>query len=326
MVKSWDDANKKRGGDFNFDMFRLYVDGNYNNVIVSTQIRLYSSDFGGILIHHAWMGYKFKNSDEIQLGINKVPFGITPYASHNWFFNMHYYFGFEDDYDLGIKYVRERDKLKLYAAYYRTSELPPHIFARYSYDVVDTHNEINQLNFKVLYDLSMVELGASIQLGQLEEVATGDKGDRYAFAIHAESNINNFNIMLQSIFYGFSPTGPITDRVIMAAYDAPYAVASEGVIYSIGIRYHLPLELGPLTGIDFYNDYAYLNKTNSSFYDSQMNVLGAGVTFGPIYTYIDWASGINHSWLGPDYDNSFAEGVADNKWHSRFNINFGYYF
>ena len=326
IVKSWDDANKQRGGDFHYDMFRLDVDGNYNNVLVSTQIRLYSSDFGSILIHHAWMGYRFNNTDELHLGISQVPFGITPYASHNWFFNMHYYLGFEDDYDLGIKYVREREKLKLYGAFYKTSELPPHIFARYSYDVVDTHREINQFNFKVVYSLSGIDLGTSVQAGQLEEVATGNKGDRYAFALHAETNIKNFNIMLQSIFYGFSPAGINTDRVVMAAYDAPYNVAAEGALFSLGLRYHLPLELGPLTGIDFYNDYAYFKKSNSLFFDSQMNVLGAGVTVGPIYTYIDWASGINHAWLGPDYGNAFAEGVADKKWHSRFNINFGYYF
>lgn len=326
FVKSWDDANKKRGGDFAFDLFRIEVDGEYNNVLVSTQIRLYSSNFGGLLIHHAWMGYRFNNSDEIHLGINQVPFGITPYNSHNWFFSINYYLGFEDDYDLGVKYVHEKDRLKLYAAFYKTSELPPNIFARYSYDVVDTQNEINQLNIKAVYSLPKIEFGASIQVGQLEEIATGDKGSRSALALHVESNTNGLNIMLQSVFYTFSPTGTISDRVIMAAYDAPYNIAAEGASYSIGIRYHLPLESGPLTGIDFYNDYSYLVKSKTTFNNSQMNVLGMGVTIGPIYTYIDWASGINHAWLGPDYSNAFAEGVNATKWNSRFNINFGYYF
>ena len=132
--------------------------------------------------------------------------------------------------------------------------------------------------------------------------------------------------MAQGILYNFSPAGAEKEKVIMAAYNAPYSVASEGAIYSIGIRYHIPLDLGPLEGLDIYNDYAYLDKRNTNFSDSQMNVFGVGITFGPIYTYIDWASGINHSWLGADYNNAFAEGIDNDNWDHRFNINFGYYF
>ena len=52
-----------------------------------------------------------------------------------------------------------------------------------------------------------------------------------------------------------------------------------------------------------------------------MNFPGVGFTFGPIYTYLDWASGVNHSWLGSNDDYAFAEGIVGDNWDHRFNIN-----
>jgi len=90
LYKSWDESNKKKGGELAYDMMRFDVNANYKNVIVSGQIRFYSPAFGGILIHHAYMGYRFGEHSEIHLGIDQVLFGVQAYTSNNWFFNINF--------------------------------------------------------------------------------------------------------------------------------------------------------------------------------------------------------------------------------------------
>ncbi|MFR7808906.1 MAG: hypothetical protein ACLU4N_06315 [Butyricimonas faecihominis] len=42
-------------------------------------------------------------------GLTGVPFGIQPIASHNFFLQIAYYIGLEDDSDMGIKYLYQGD-------------------------------------------------------------------------------------------------------------------------------------------------------------------------------------------------------------------------
>ncbi|MGL1885302.1 MAG: hypothetical protein OCD76_02210 [Reichenbachiella sp.] len=326
LVKSWDEQQKKKGGEMAFDMMRFDVDANYNNVIVSGQIRFYSQSFGGVLIHHAYMGYKFGENAQIQIGIHQVPFGIQTYASNNWFFNINYYVGLEDDYDMGLKYIYEKDKLELHLAFYKNSEFPAGDFSRYSYDITGTQNEINQFNGKVSYDIGKAVLGASAQLGQLEEVATGDIGHHSAYAIHAHSKLGKLNLKLQASYYNISPRGEEKDVVSMSAYGAEYSVSTHALVYTLGVMYSVPLNRGPLKSLDFYNDFGLIDKQVSGHTNSMMNVTGTGVNMGKLYTYVDWAWGYNHAWLGPEWTDAFAAGDVEAKWHARFNINFGYYF
>jgi len=52
-----------------------------------------------------WFGYDFTPENNLQIGLIQVPFGITQYNSHNWFFSINYYVGMEDDHDMGVKYT-----------------------------------------------------------------------------------------------------------------------------------------------------------------------------------------------------------------------------
>ena len=81
-----------------------------------------------------------------------------------------------------------------------------------------------------------------------------------------------------------------------------------------------------MSQLEFYNDFGFMDKDNAAFTDSYSNITGVLVTAGHIYTYIDYAAGYNHSWLGGNFVNDFAEGNPDAKWEARFNINIGYYF
>jgi hypothetical protein len=78
--------------------------------------------------------------------------------------------------------------------------------------------------------------------------------------------------------------------------------------------------------ITFYNNYSYLAKSDQRFENSQQNVLGALIAAGKLFTYVDFAFGKNHPWIGSDYAVALAEGNPASGWNLRFNINIGYYF
>jgi hypothetical protein len=55
-------------------------------------------------------------------------------------------------------------------------------------------------------------------------------------------------------------------------------------------------------------------------------VIGVLIAAGKLFTYVDFAFGKNHAWIGPDYTLGFAEGNPSAQWEMRFNVNIGYYF
>jgi hypothetical protein len=123
-----------------------------------------------------------------------------------------------------------------------------------------------------------------------------------------------------------NPNGQSDEIIAMTAYGAPYLVAAAGNTYTLGVQYTVPVKWGPVSSLQFYNDYGYLEKINADFKDSAMNVTGVLVSAGNVYTYFDVAAGKDQPWLGPVWKNALANGTADAKWEVRFNMNIGYYF
>ena len=327
-VKSWDINNQKRGGNLDYEMFRLNFKYKKGPFSMSFQPRLYTSDFGGILLHHAWLGYDLNKDSKLIFGVSKVPFGLLPYTSHNWFFNTQYYLGLEDDYDLGIKYMLDKGKWNVQAAFYKNSELPAHNFARYSYDVTDTHGEVNQFNARVAYTpTDELDVGLSGQYGQLENQTTHAKGYHQAYAVHFARKFKTVDLLLQASYIDHQPDDEITDLVIMSAYDAPYEVASTGYVYSASIQKSLNFKKESLVSqVNFYYNFSYFDKEESAFFATEANIIGSSVSIGNLFIYIDYAMGINHPWLGPAYTDALSKGTSSRKMHSRFNVNVGYYF
>lgn len=253
---------------------------------------------------------------------------------------MTYYVGFEDDHDMGVKYIHDTGEWQWQAAYYKSAEDFTFSSAeaspnRYSYDITGRNKENNQLDLKVIRRLGASrshELGASLQGGLLYNLDTERNGNRHAGAVHYEykSDDNPWNVKLQAMYYRINPKyrlGEEQNFVEMGAYGSNYNVANKGEIYTASLAYHLPVESRLLQGITFYNNYGYYNKRVNGFENAHMNVLGALFTAGPMYIYSDAAFGYNHPWLGPEWTNTFTEGTpGDTDWHLRFNINMGYYF
>ena len=344
-LSSWKEGQKARGGDFGYDVFRVNAKAKYKGVKLNAEYRMYSEGFGGGMLKQGWVGYDFSPENNLQIGLTQVPFGITQYNSHNWFFGINYYVGLEDDHDMGIKYTHN-DENWLYAiAFFKNAEElrfgsgSDVSDSRYSYDVSSSadglyrNKEVNQVNLKVARKFASGNtnhmLGVSAQYGGLYNLDTEKTGDSYAIAAHYELNAGNFNLKVQATKYKMNPENPAdqdSEGLAMTAYGAPYLVASEATTYTIGPAYSVPVEWGPISNLQFYNDFGYMNKANDSYEDSFMNITGVLVTAGNVYTYVDLAQGKDHPWIGPAWTNGLAAGTPDAEWETRFNINIGYYF
>ncbi|WP_440881608.1 hypothetical protein [Tenacibaculum sp. C7A-26P2] len=347
---SWKAGQKKRGGDFGFDMFRINTKADYKDLKLNVEYRFYSEDFGGGMLKQGWIGYDFSKNTNLQIGLTQVPFGITQYNSHNWFFGINYYVGLEDDHDMGIKYTHKNGNWEYALAFFKNSEElrfgnnSDISNSRYSYDVasidldgngsLDIRNkEINQFNVKINYLIEASKakhkLGVSAQYGGLYNLDTEKNGNHLAMAAHYELNIAQFDAKAQVSFYEYNTENlkKEPDNIIaMTAYGAPYLVASKATTYTFGVGYVIPIKRKMISSIQIYNDFGYIDKAVKNFNDSMMNVLGVLINSGNVYTYIDVASGKNQPWLGPVWTNALADGSINAKWETRFNINIGYYF
>lgn len=337
-LSSWKPEQKARGGDFGYDMFRINATGALKGIYVNAEYRFYSQSFGGGMLKQGWFGYKFNEKNELQLGLTQVPFGIQQYNSNNWFFNLGYYMGLEDDHDMGVKFIHAGEKIEYQLAFFKNAEElnfgndSAISFSRYSYDIAGNDKEVNQGNFKIVYkwgDTILSKLGFSAQYGGLYNLETKSMGDHFGVGAHYELNFSKWNVMSQFLIVGHDPentSGTSSKVITMAAYGAPYEVAADFNLYTLSLSREIPVTWGPVSNLKIYNDFGYMQKKERSFEDSAMNVTGIMVTAGNIYTYIDYAAGYNHSWLGGNFVDDFAQGDVDAKWEARFNINIGYYF
>ena len=321
---------------FTWDTWRLNVDGSMANVDLSFEYRFYPT-FGSHFIHHGFLGYGFGDNLYMELGATQVPFGITTYASHSWWFQGPYYVGLEDDYDMGINFdYTGIDNLKLSFSYFRQAEPEGPIFGgdvtfgnagsgRYSYDITATPfqapstgnmvsiRELNQFNVRAAYNLNDDwEIGLSGQFGGIYNSALDESEMSSAFAGHVVGNFGGgFNLKAEYINYAYNAKdnqGQDIDMVQMGAYGFNYMVASEASLYVVGLAYSIPVDIGPISNIQPYVDFTMIDKANSDFTDTYHLVPGFLVTAGSIYTYVDLAMGKNQPWLTENFGVGLGSG------------------
>lgn len=341
VYEDYNDANADRGGDFDFDLFRIDVSGNYKDLIFSAQYRWF--EYMNV-VQHAWVGYNFTEQQQAKIGVTQVPFGLLTYASNNYFFSSNFYLGLEDDHDLGLNYTYKGDNNQFDFAFYKNDEqggidgFVSDRTDRYAYDVVgirldgeDAYDapsdgyaagEVNTFNARYAHTFAFndvsVELGASLQAGQLE-IENGTDGDNVAAAIHSMINYDRWNVKLQVTDYKYDVDGMDVDRIVVAAYHFYDSIPAEATTYIANLAYSLPVEIGPISNLTFYNDYSLVTDKPAAMPDTFMNVTGMAISAGGLYTYVDFVVAENQPFIGGTM-------VGDGDTNTRFNINFGYYF
>ncbi|MEA3504442.1 MAG: hypothetical protein U9R32_04510 [Bacteroidota bacterium] len=344
MATSYESDANATSPQFTWDTWRLNVDGSVKGVDLSFEYRFYPT-FNTHFIHHGFLGYALSDKVYMELGATQVPFGITTYASHSWWFQGAYYVGLEDDYDMGINFdIKPSEKIDLSLSYFRQAEPQGPGYdgvnwsgpgaGRYSYDITPSEGksirELNQFNGRLAYHVnSNWEIGASAQVGGIYNSVLEESEISTVFAGHVVGNFGNFNLKAQYTHYNYAAKddeGNDLDIVQMGAYGSNYGVAAEADIYMAGLAYSVPVEFGPISNVQFYVDYTMIDKTNEDFFDTQHLVPGMLITAGSIYTYVDYAMGKNQPWLTDNFGKGLGAGVEDPDWMTRFNINIGYYF
>ncbi|MEW8001003.1 MAG: carbohydrate porin [Candidatus Thiodiazotropha endolucinida] len=336
----YNQGNRERSGDFDFDIFRLNLDGTIGDVILSAEWRWFQYMN---VVHHAWFGYDFSEQTQGQLGIHKVPFGVLPYNSHNFFFSSNYYVGLEDDYDAGIKFLHKSGPWDLRFGFYLNDEqggadgFVDNREDRYSYDVMGYRvagegtfdepanilAENNTWNARVAYQLAIsdklkIELGASGQFGLLHD-GSDKVGDHNAYAIHLVGDYGPWNLQLQTTTYEYDVDDG-ADLMAVGAYSFYDTIPAQADTYTANIAYSMPVAWGPITNLTFYNDYSLITNKSANLDDTWMNVFGVAVSAGGLYTYIDFISAENQPFIGG------TMGSDSGETEHRFNINLGYYF
>lgn len=325
----------KRG--LRLDNLRLSLDGDYDQFLMSAQYRWYNYSEA---VHHAWFGYQFEEDNRLELGISQVPFGILPFASHNFWFLIPFFVGLEDDYDAGLKWHHgAHDDWTFDLAFYLNEEYADATnLDRYSVDVVrvdDQQNEErNQFNARLAYDWkhtenSHTELGVSGRYGDLDNRTTDKRGDYWAAALHANAFFGPWNFMLQGTRYEYNPENPASvsdDLVLMGNLGSKRLVAAKADILVANIAYDFGAVGWKIDRLNCYNNYSYMDKDEDSFKDSYINDTGCLVTMGPFWIWIDYILGKNAWYLNDsEEDSGFGAGGTD-KWENRFNVNFEWYF
>ena len=332
--KDYNEASKDKGGDFSFDMAAIKFDGKQGNWGLAAEYRFTSST------NYIKYGYGFYDIDpdwQLQFGINKVPFGNRDFISNSWWFGLPYYLGFEDDHDVGIKAIYEKNGWHTDLAFYKNAEYGPTENKRYSTDLYTgtingteyNNEETNQFNVRQTYTAEyqggQTTIGGSVQYGQIYNSKTGNSGDRYAVALHLDSSYKGWNLQMQAMQYEYDAAdAEDPNKIGVSVVSWQYEIASKGQAYNINIAKTFSTDWG---SVKCYNDFGLMTPDvdDNSYDNSMQNVTGCAISAGPTYTMVDFVMGKNMTFSTADNDHVGLPEMGDS-WDKRVNINFGYYF
>ncbi|WP_018867654.1 MULTISPECIES: hypothetical protein [unclassified Thioalkalivibrio] len=344
--RDWD-----KGGNFLLDTARINLDYENGPWLGKLEYRWYSAAGDSYnMLHTGWAGYNFENGSQLQVGVNRAPFGPGAYGvSKSWFFDQHYYIGLSDNMNLGVKYTIPFGDWTWDAAYYYSDaghySGSSNDSARYSYDIVNElgngYEERNQANIRGIYAIpgTSHEVGFSAQYGELDSQGPQSDGDMFAVSGHMSNTWGNWTLDSQLTYYKydvdehevFSNNGEVvtTDKLVQfGAYNFANSVAAEGWVPALSLSYFKETpSISWLDSVTPYAEYSSVIKSESGFNDSELLVLGAAWSRGNWYIYTDVAFSNGNEFVGFDADffDRFGENQDDN-WQTRVNINFGYYF
>lgn len=337
--EDYDKDNTRRAGDADFDIFRLNMRGKVDDIELQAEWRWFQYMSA---IKYAWIGYDFTDTQQLQVGITRIPFGNQPYNSHNYFFSSNYYLGLEDTYNTGVQYIYKGDPWNVQLALFKndaeggvdsgaSSRADSYSYAvvgvrgpgegisdtpRHPAGTVDTAAARVAYTLKPSDDLS-VELGGSALHGGLDDVDSRI-GEYSAYAVHMNADYKRWNIQAEALRYDYDVDNH-AKRLAVGAYAFYDSIASAANAYSFNIKYQQPVNWGPIHSLDFYNDYTIVTNKSGRLPSTFMNVSGIGVSAGDLYTYLDYVTARNQPFIGGSM-------AGDGDVEHRFNINVGFYF
>lgn len=358
VYKSWQPEHPN--GFVGLDTLRLDVNYDDGRLLGSAQYRYnrFPSGQGGYtnhFLHHGWAGVRFDDKSELHAGVDKLPFGLLPFASNNFFESIAYYLGFEDTYNLGMTYARRTGPVQWHLAWfprdggsYGGGDNTASSSNRYSFNIVpddDRHGngtgqgdrERDTLVARGAWHMggpAKAELGLSLLHGAIQS-KNGDRSRRRAAAVHAKGGHGPWTLMAETLYYNnatrhlpgqtFGGLDP-NSFVMLGAFGYPYPVAAEGVVHVANLSYDIAGSVGPFSGFKVYNDYSVLKKKRGGFKDSLQNVTGLSFSSGKWFFYADFALAKHQPYMSADFAGLAAASPLHDGFSRRMNLNAGYYF
>lgn len=360
VYKSW--QKDYPNGFFGLDTARLDVNYDDGSWIGSAQYRYNNfpkgqGDYTEHFLHHGWVGKRFADQSTVHVGIDKVPFGILPFASNNFYESITFYTGLEDKYDLGVSYASKPGPVEWQVGFYPRdggsyggSSNTAGASNRYSFNIVSDDNaqgygtgqqdsERNTLAGRVAWHIgadARQEVGVSGLVGTIHNgTGSGKDTSRNALAVHYKGAFGPWGVMLEALRYTYHTSHSATQTyggldpnsfVMLGAFGYPYPMASRGDILVANVSYDIPGKIGPFGGFKVYNDYSVLNKRVGNYKDSQQNVTGVSFSAGKWYFYADYMLGKHQPYMSPDFGGLASTPAKYDGFTHRINLQAGYYF
>ena len=322
----WLDYADSPGADL--ELLRAEARGRSGRASFSLQYRWYD---GFDAIHHAWAGWDVDADSQLRAGVQQVPFGLLPYASHSFWFGSGYYLGLEDDYDLGMVWEHGAGVHRWHVGWFSGDEYGDGgRFDRYSFDVATTealpYRERGRVALR--YEFSEESerhgfaAGVSVSSGHIESRMDGHRHGHDAAAVHAQYRRGPATVQLQWARYRYGHPEP---RIAMSAFMFPFEVAAEADVPTFNLAWKVQRP-GWFDAITCYNDLSVTlpRGHHPGLRESWQNVTGCSIAKGKMVTYVDWIAGKN-MWFAGGPGIGIDEPGGDG-WRSRLNINMGFFF
>ncbi|UMY16723.1 hypothetical protein MMB17_18895 [Methylobacterium organophilum] len=350
----------KTSEHFSFDALSLKAVYDSDTIFGAAQYRFYGGNFlygprfgydghPGEVNFPMWayIGLKLTPEDSLTVGMNQVPFGLTPYFSNTFLGSLGFVMGVEEVYNLGLKYAHVEPDFNYQFGFYPGAN--PNAFglsrdsARYSTNVViadsyipfGTHNSEENMfvgraeYFFVKNDLASLALGASLWHSDIYNFDTRQTGSKQLESVHLNATYGAWGFKAVYVRQDIDPRNPIrNDLLTVGGFDVSYNMATRGNFVSADISYKVADPIGPFTIVPYLNYSAYF-KDRADFKTSERYTLGTiwTLTADPsLVIYTEGLFGRNDPYVGAgQYTSGLAMG-GDSKWKKAFFVNIGYYF
>ncbi len=350
----WDYDPDRDIQKFNFDTAFLSAKYNSDTWIGAAKYRFYgraypyqyTNNVGDIAFaESAWVGYKFNPDQQIQVGLNQVPFGLQPYFGSTFFETLGNVIGLEDLEEVGTKYIQQMGDWNIQAGYYlrpawqgkgtSNGRTYSSVVSEADSYVTDGSNnqERNTVALRAAKALDLgpwrSEVGISGLTSTLKNNDTGDNGRRNAMAVHYLGKNGPWGLQLQAARQQMSPRNPGTDELVtLGGYDGTFNVASRGNLYVADVSYDVAGKylFDQVSGVKLYANYSAFDKSASDFKTSERMILGTSFSVNKLWIATEWLFGKNDPYIGgSSYTQSLGAGGTD-QWENQVYMNVGYYF
>lgn len=350
----WDCDPDRDIQTFNFDTAILSAKYSSETWIGAAKYRFYGGAYpyrytdkvGDIAFaESAWIGYRFNPEQQVQVGLNQIPFGLQPYFGSTFFETLGNVVGLEDIEQVGAKYIQQSGDWNLQAGYYlrpawqgkgtsngRTYSSVVSSADSYVADGSD-NRERDTLVLRVARAVQLggwaSEVGVSGLTSTLKNNDTHSDGRRNAMAVHYLGKNGPWGLQLQAARQQMSPRNPGTDELVtLGGYDGTFNVASRGNLYVADLSYDVGGKylLDQISGVKLYANYSAFDKSASAYKTSQRMILGSSFSLSKLWIATEWLFGKNDPYIGgSSYAQSLGPG-GSNQWENQVYVNIGYYF